>query len=423
MADGARAADSARLKVLISAYACGPGDEPEGAAGWAFASAAAQRHDVWVVTRKRFEPAIAAALAKDPELARHLTVIHADLPGALQRLKRSPGGLYWYYALWQRQLRDRARRMHASIGFDVMHHVTFANDWLPCGLATVDGPPFVWGPVGGSSRPSWRVARWMGLRGAVAEAVRAAAVWPVRRRFGDAASRRASLVVAQNADVAHRFRSARRVVVEANAVMDHVVLKSAEHADGEGEHASRAEPGTTETGGESLPRRAVMVGRLIGLKGCRLALAAMASGPVDHWRLDIYGDGYDRKSLERRASSLGLGPRVRFHGHRPRSEVLEAIGNADALLFPSFRDQAGWVAAEASSLGVPVVCLPLGGPPLLAGSNAHIASLRGDVATNLAATLAACIDNPSSPDHRWSADRLPDLLDDWYTYAVRQRSL
>ena len=61
-------------RVLVSAYACGPGDEPEAAAGWAFARAAARSHQVHVITRHRFAPAVAAELARDPELARNLTV-------------------------------------------------------------------------------------------------------------------------------------------------------------------------------------------------------------------------------------------------------------------------------------------------------------------------------------------------------------
>ena len=59
------------------------------------------------------------------------------------------------------------------------------------------------------------------------------------------------------------------------------------------------------------------------------------------------------------------------------------------FLFPSLHDQAGWVAAEASSMGTPDVCLPLGGPALLAGKNAHVASLVGDLPANLARELTS----------------------------------
>ena len=202
MAGSAEAvANDERLKVLISAYACGPGEEPEAAAGWAFATAAAERHDVWVVTRKRFEPAVRSALADQPRVALHLTVAYLDLSGPVMALKRGPGSLYWYYALWQRQVRMLARRLHDQVGFDVMHHVTFANDWLPCGLVGVPSVPLVWGPVGGVLTASVAVRTVARTSGVLTELARGALVTPARMLFGDKASRRASIVVAQNADV------------------------------------------------------------------------------------------------------------------------------------------------------------------------------------------------------------------------------
>jgi glycosyltransferase involved in cell wall biosynthesis len=88
------------------------------------------------------------------------------------------------------------------------------------------------------------------------------------------------------------------------------------------------------------------------------------------------------------------------------------------MLFPSLHDQAGWVVAEASSAGCPVVCLPLGGPPILAGPNAYVAPLEGDVVANLAEQLVAAGESRGEPHARWSRDRLVQLVDDWYADAI-----
>ena len=69
-----------RARVLVGAYACGPDEGPESNAGWEFALAAARDHDVWVVTRPRFEPLITAALADRPDVTDHLRVEYLDLP-------------------------------------------------------------------------------------------------------------------------------------------------------------------------------------------------------------------------------------------------------------------------------------------------------------------------------------------------------
>lgn len=393
--------DGRRRRVLISAAACGPGDEPEQTAAWEFAKAAARNHDVWVVTTPRLRERIEEALAREPELAAHLRFEYFDLPRSVQMLRRRSSDIYWYYALWQYRARAVFTRMNSNIGFDVAHHVTFANDWLPCGLTALRDVPLVWGPVGGASRfPIWRFRRWLGPRGFAVELVRASLVWVPRRVWGDGTARAAAVVVAQNNEVAARFHQGRRVVVEPNAAIEQSPRPAIRPAD--------------------VPPTAVFAGRLIGWKGARLAVAAIAHPAARDWRLQVFGDGYDRQYLEGLAARLGVSERVEFVGHRPRAELLEALRGADAFLFPSLHDQAGWVVAEASAAGCPVVCFPFGGPPVLAGQNARVASPEGDVVANLARALARTRESPGVPHQRWSPTRLPSLIGGWYSDAINR---
>lgn len=396
MSDGAER----RRRVLVSAYAFGPSDEPEASAGWAFASAAAADHDVWVICRRRFVDEIRARLDADPALAAHLRVVHIDPSDRVRRRYRRSWDLYWYYVLWQRLAARTAQALHDEHAFDVVHHVTFANDWLPSGVSRLKSVPFVWGPVGGATRiPVWRLRRWLGPRGVAYEAIRAVATNPPRRLWGDANARRARVVVVQNADVARRFRRARRVVIEPNASLDASTLPV---------RLPRAPGGP----------RAVFAGRLIPLKGGSLAITAIAREEARDWTLTLYGDGTERASLEALSAALGVSDRVFFAGHRPRSEVLEAMATADILLFPSMHDQAGWAAAEASSMGTPVVCLPLGGPPTLAAPNDFVASLDGDIVANIVREMNRAASTGGQPHDRWSPGRLRHAVADWYADAV-----
>ena len=392
-----------RLRVLISAYAFGPSDESEASAGWTFARAAAQRHDVWVITRRRFQDGIDAALAADPELAAHLTVQYVELSERLLARKRGPLDVYWYYALWQRRVGREAIAMHERIGFDVAHHVTFASDWLPVGLAALDGVPKVWGPVGGSTYLPLRMCRWIGPRSSAGELVRSIFTRLMRRIFGDGMARRSAVVAGLNPDVARRFRYARRVVAEANAAL----LPVPEAAP----PAAAATPARTG-------KRAVFVGRLVGWKGPRLAVAAIAEPVAHDWTLEFFGAGRDEPHIRRLAEKLGVGDRVIFHGHRPRTEALAAYAEADAMLFPSMHDSAPWAVAEASAAGCPVVCLDRGGPPMLAGPNAYAVPADRNVVRNLADALVRAGQHRGEPYRRWSIDRLPDLLADWYADAA-----
>ncbi len=87
-----------------------------------------------------------------------ITFHYFDLPSPFLIWKRKLGyyGLHSYYYMWQLRLWSVARRLHSELRFDLVHHVTFVNDWMPSGLAGTDAP-FIWGPVGGSTHvmPSW----------------------------------------------------------------------------------------------------------------------------------------------------------------------------------------------------------------------------------------------------------------------------
>lgn len=390
-----------RPRVLISAYACGPDQGPEATAGWALARAAAETGDVWILTRERFRESLASALADDPQLAARVTVVHIDLPARIMRWKRHGWDLYWYYALWQRLAGRTAARLHADVRFDLAHHVTFANDWMPCGISSLD-VPVIWGPVGGASRvPVSALRRWLGARGTATEIARTVLTAIPRAVWGDPTARRAALVVAQNPDVAHRFRRARRVVVEPNAAFAGEIPAHRGSASG---------------------RTAVFAGRLLAWKGAALAIETIAQPEAEGWRLLILGEGYERRRLQRLAESLGIADRVDFRGHLPRDETLDTLAGADALLFPSMHDQAGWIVGEASSMGLPVVCLDLGGPPTLADVNARVVSATaGDLPGSLARALRDTTSSPGRPHRRWAADRLPAVVADWYATALRDR--
>jgi glycosyltransferase involved in cell wall biosynthesis len=388
----------ARPRVLVSAYACGPGDESEAGAGWAFARAATERHDVWLLTRTRFRPSIEAALAAEPDVAAHLTVHYLDLSPRVLALKKRGIDVYWYYWLWQRALSRRAHVLHAEVGFDVAHHVTFAADWLPCGLRGLDTVPLVWGPVGGATYLPWRMARWVGVRGAIGEALRSVFTRLCRRAWGDPVARRAAIVVTQNAEVAARFAGSRRVVVEPNAAFGPM-------------------PATTRVPGAG--GHAIFVARLVGWKGAGLAISALAEPLLRHWTLDLYGAGRDEQRLRALADRLGVADRAVFHGHTARADVLQAFTRADVLVFPSLHDSAGWAVGEASAIGCPVVCFDHGGPALLAGPNAHVVPMSRSSVPALAAAVVAAAASPVVYHGRWGRERMVGLVDDWYADAMQ----
>lgn len=389
---------SAPLRVLVSAYACEPGRGSEPGAGWEWAMAAAERHRVWLVTSEHHAGPVRAALdGHRPEGLEAVLFLEEEVGPVPDR--RVPGRSHLRYWRWQRAARPLFARLHAEHRFDLGHHLTWGVDWQPAAVASVPGLAWVWGPVGGATPTSLRLARWLGPRGLVGDVARELVTRPARRLVGDRLARDAALVLAQNRDVARRF--ARHGEIE---LAPSVAIRLPEPTP----------VGAGPFGGPG--RRAVFAGRLVAWKGLRLAVAAVAH--TEDWHLDVYGRGPEEAPARRLAARLGVSDRVRLLGWRPRGEVLDALAAGDALLFPSVHDSAGWIVAEAVTLGVPVVCLDRGGPPVLARVPAGGVAIpgAGHAPEALAAALAAL--PATRPVDWWRAERLPAEIDRHYRRAV-----
>jgi len=117
------------------------------------------------------------------------------------------------------------------------------------------------------------------------------------------------------------------------------------------------DPGMRATAGEY----ALFVGRLVPEKGVRTLLQSLRilenAVPVR-----IVGGGPLRSELEEQKHRDNLSS-VRFEGWLPRQRVLEVIGSARFLIFPSeWLEPFGMSIVEAFACGVPVIASRLGAP-------------------------------------------------------------
>jgi hypothetical protein len=88
-----------RPRVLISAFACGPGLGSEPGAGWLWS---AGRRVTTTCTSSSPRPVLGAALARRPDLA--LTPVYVEGPRWLPGTVDDQRGLRVRYALWQREV-------------------------------------------------------------------------------------------------------------------------------------------------------------------------------------------------------------------------------------------------------------------------------------------------------------------------------
>jgi glycosyltransferase involved in cell wall biosynthesis len=336
------------MKVLVSAYACEPDKGSEPGVGWTWALEISRWHEVWVITRANNRGPIEKALAARPLPNIHW--VYFDLPRWAAFWKKGRRGVHAYYYLWQLGAYFVARKLHRKVGFDLVHHVTFANYWLPTFLALLP-VPFVWGPVGGGESAPRGFRRCFSLRGKVFELLR-----DLARSLGQLdpfvrlTAQRARVGLATTEETALRLRElgCRKVMVLSEVCLPSEVI------------ARLAGFAPRQSG----PFRLVSIGNLLHWKGFELGLRAFArfqlcTPAAEYW---IIGNGPERKGMAKLAERLGVGERVTFWGAIPRQQVLEKLAECDVLLHPSLHDSGGWVCIEAMAAGRPVVCLDLGGP-------------------------------------------------------------
>ena len=107
----------------------------------------------------------------------------------------------------------------------------------------------------------------------------------------------------------------------------------------------------------------VSVGRLVGWKGIRVVIEALASLPQRFHYL-VVGDGPERPALEALAAGRGLAGRVRFAGAASHGTLPELLSSCDLFVQPSVGEEAfGISVVEAMACGLPVLASANGGLP------------------------------------------------------------
>ena len=113
--------------------------------------------------------------------------------------------------------------------------------------------------------------------------------------------------------------------------------------------------------------RLLHVGRLVRTKGLRDAIRALGllkrlHGDQFVFSLDVCGTGEDEQNCVSEAKTLGIHEYIKFHGKVKRADLGGLFQQADAFVFPSFREPSGNVVFEALQNGLPVITSDRGGP-------------------------------------------------------------
>jgi hypothetical protein len=146
------------MKILVSAIACSPILGSEAYVGWSTVHALSRNHELWVIINNLEKEGTQAEVAKGEVPAN----IHfsSSTTGALRknsmeswflrgtRIGLSPDwGAGSITSIGTAGYWNRRGNSNSQVGFDLVHHVTYAT-WRVGSPLVYLGVPFVWGPIG-----------------------------------------------------------------------------------------------------------------------------------------------------------------------------------------------------------------------------------------------------------------------------------
>ena len=343
-----------KLKVLVSAYACNPAVSPrlhpgEDLVGWNLVVRLARSHDLWIIAHDYNRQEIERVTQE--KSSEGLNFIFVKLPSVIRLLYKIGFGERIYYYLWQIAAWRTAVRLHRIHRFDLSHHLTFGNYWMPSFIGAFLPIPFIWGPIGGGQKIPRSYRREFSLKERWSEYARDGAQWIGRHLLisRKLCMRRARAILVCNSETKAKFPTKYWAKIQYFPVNG----------------ISRKEMGSLAPSGlKERTYRLVTAGRFIRLKGFDILLRAYADFLQSGIRaeLAIIGQGPEEMRLRQLARSLKIDRFVRFIIWLSRRELLSRLRRSDVFLFASLRDGGGAVVVEAMASGIPVVCLNIGGP-------------------------------------------------------------
>ncbi len=397
------------MNILVSAYACNPTSSlqlhpGEDITGWRQVGQIRRFHKVWVITHSYNRDGVekARSAGEYPDVVFRFL----DLGRVLGLLYKAEIGQRIYYYLWQLKAWRVARRLHRRIGFDLAHHLTFGNDWIGSFIGAFLPVPYIHGPVGGGQRTPRPLLAEYTRYGRFAEWVRETA-----QRFGRSdfvrrrCLRKAKAILVCNEETRAKIPAADRGKVFYFPV------------NGMSRDDLALFPPPAPHGGRGF--RILTAGRMHRLKG--FALGVKAFGLLAKKRPDsefwIVGKGEEEEAILAAARDSGVADKVRIIPWLPRTDLLKTMAQADAVVFPSFRDGGGAVVVEGMAAGKPVVVLDSGGP------GAHIDAAWGikiapsspeETAVKLAEAMERLAGDPELRDRLGRAARR--RVEEFYLY-------
>ena len=345
----------APLKILISAIACNPFGGSEALHGWLACRSLAGLAELWLLVSVENKAGIEEGRARGlvPENM-HFTYLGEPKPYLENRLLARLQS-WGRYIAFSRAILPVARDLHASVRFDLSHHVTYSTWRVGSTLWRLE-IPFIWGPISGTEVfPLRKFGRILSP---------SAKAFECARILGGVYSRFTPEVRLCARNAFHIFAAHREAVPHLSKLRGGTsgISVLSYYSFSPETIATFARP-TFAVRSEG-PLKILAGGNLEGRKGVAIALEglALAKKAGAKFTYRVTGRGSELDHLERLAKRLGIEREVSIGQGFPREDYMRELQSTDLYLLPSLREGGGLTMMEAMLAGCVPIVADCGGP-------------------------------------------------------------
>ena len=335
-------------RILLIAYACEPGKGSEPGVGWNLALGLSEKNLLTVITRKDVEEKITKYLSQ--YRPRNLSFEFVEIPFPFYKFFNIDNLIQIHYAIWNFFAYVRAKKIIKKQKIDIVHHLTFVNNWIPP-FASLTNKPFIWGPTGTNPEIPLKSINQIKIKLKAFFRFKTINFLRAINPLTYLGIKKAKKIITINEQCRKMFpfnlvKESKIAIIPAIAIEESWIKDNLRKSNQSRENVE-----------------ILYVGVLSYIKGVELLLHSFAEAVKmnQNLQLTIVGDGPMRKWVEEFVKKRGLEKKVTLTGMIPRSEVQKFYESADLFLYPSF--EGGSLATlEAMANGLPVICLNYGGP-------------------------------------------------------------
>lgn len=334
------------LNILINAYAVAPNWGSEQGMGWHWITSIARYCNCYIITEGEWRDEIEKVLETLPQ-REYLHFYYNPVSDKIRKMCWNQGDwrFYYYYRQWQKKTLKIAEQICKEHKIDVIHQLNMVGFREPGLLWKIEGPKYVWGPIGGMENIPTTYLDGAGLK---------------QNLFCRIKNTINSLQYIYQPNVRKAIKRSDALVAAVKGVKDvleKVYCRESVLINETGCHIDADCP-TRKTIDGKQRLDLLWVGRFIYTKRLDLAIRTIAQVKDLDVCLHICGTGSEKQvaMYKQLATDLHIEDKCVWYGKVEHSKIQQMMADSDVFFFTSIMEATSTVTLEAISSCLPVLC-------------------------------------------------------------------